>query len=209
MRSSPHWLKPLLFVICLLPALGVGYRALAGSLGINPVESLHHTFGDWTLRFLIVTLLITPLRLIPGMSWLSRLRRMVGLYAFFYASLHVAVYIMLDQQFDWPEIRDDIAKRPYITFGLSAYLLMVPLAVTSNATMKRWLGNNWKRLHQFIYLITTLGILHFFLLVKADSREPWFYLAIFAVLLVLRVVLAGRKVANHRERLAENQHSED
>jgi sulfoxide reductase heme-binding subunit YedZ len=194
MHSTSHWLKPLVFMACLLPGLGVLHRTLAGTLGVNPVESLHHTFGDWTLRFLILTLLITPLRLIPGWNGLTRLRRMLGLYAFFYASLHVGVYLVLDQQFDWPEIWADITKRPFITLGISAYLLMIPLALTSTVASMQRMGIYWQRLHQLIYLVTALGILHFFLLVKVDVREPWFYAVIFALLLILRIALAGRKV---------------
>src|SRR5512143_532525 len=126
MRDPSHWFRPLLFVISLLPLMSVIYRGLFGSLGVNPVETLHHTFGDWTLRFLLFTLLITPLRLIPGWSWLSKMRRMMGLYAFFYATLHLIVYLAIDQQFDWSAIEDDITHHPYITLGMSAYILLIP-----------------------------------------------------------------------------------
>lgn len=195
MRDPSHWFKPLLFITSLLPLLAMIYRALFGSLGVNPVESLHHAFGDWTLRFLIITLLITPLRLIPGLNWLSKLRRMLGLYAFFYATLHLIVYLVIDQQLDWSAIGADIIKRPYITFGMSAYLLLLPLAITSNHALMTQLGSYWKRLHALIYLVATLGIMHFYLLVKADTREPLFYAVVFAVLVILRVLLAGRKAA--------------
>lgn len=197
MRAPLHWLKPLVFIACLLPALWVSLHALSGTLGVNPVESLHHAFGDWTLRFLLLTLLITPLRLVSGFHWVTHLRRMLGLYAFFYATLHLGVYLMLDQQFDWRDIWSDITRRPYIMLGISAYLLMLPLVITSNRAMKTWLGNYWKRLHQLIYLITLLGILHFYLLVKADTREPALYLLFFAVLITLRIVFSGRRAQKH------------
>jgi len=194
MRDPARWLKPLFFTVSLLPLLVLLFRALFSDLGVNPVETLHHTLGDWTLRFLIITLLITPLRLIPGWNWLSKMRRMMGLYAFFYATLHLIVYLAIDQQFDWSAIDDDITHHPYITLGMSAYVLLIPLAITSNHTMINRLGNYWKKLHRMIYLITALGILHFYLLVKADTREPLFYAGLFCVLLILRLLLAGRKV---------------
>jgi len=193
MRDPSHWFKPLIFIASLLPMLVMIYRALLGTLGVNPVETLHQTFGEWALRFLIFTLLITPLRLIPGWSWLSKVRRMVGLYAFFYATLHLAVYLILDQQFDWYAIWSDFHKRPAMTLGMIAYLLLLLLAATSNQVMMRWLGSYWKRLHSLIYLITALGILHFHLLAKAVIREPTILAAIFSVLVFLRILLAGKK----------------
>ncbi len=193
MRDPSHWFKPLIFVISLLPLLSMIYRGLFGTLGVHPVETLHHTFGDWTLRFLLFTLFITPLRLIPGWGWLLKLRRLLGLYAFFYATLHLVVYIVIDQHLDWSEIWSDIIKRPYITLGMSAYLFLLLLALTSSHDMAHRLGAYWTRLHSLIYPITLLGILHFYLLVKADVREPLIYGAIFAVLMILRIVLAGKK----------------
>lgn len=207
MHTSLRWLKLLVFIACLLPALWVSFHALSGTLGVNPIESLHHTFGDWTLRFLLLTLMITPMRLIPGFHWVTNLRRMLGIYAFFYASLHLNVYLMLDQQFDWTEIWGDITKRPYIMLGISAYLLMLPLVVTSNRAMRTWLGSYWKRLHQLIYLITMLGILHFYSLVKADTAEPTLYLVFFIVLIILRIVFSGKRTKSHAQYKETHHHN--
>ena len=208
MHTTSRWLKPLVFVACLLPALTVLFRALSGTLGVNPVESLHHAFGDWTLRFLMLTLLITPLRLIPGWNWLTKLRRMTGLYAFFYATLHVSVYLMFDQQFDWPEIRADITKRPFITLGVTAYVLMIPLVITSNKAMMNRMGSYWKKLHLLIYVVTTLGILHFFALAKVVTYEHWIYAGIFALLVLLRIMLDGKKVPRDKSSPNGNNHDD-
>lgn len=206
MRDPARWFKPLLFGVSLLPLLWLVDGWVSDGLGANPIESLHHTLGKWTLRFLMFTLLITPLRLIPGWSWLTKLRRMLGLYAFFYASLHLSVYIMLDQQFDWPAIWADITQRRYITLGISAYLLMIPLVITSCAALRERLGSHWSILHKLIYLITLLGILHFYLLVKADTHEPLFYGVIFGVLLLLRFALDGKGVQKKRPAMNSEHH---
>lgn len=207
MRTSLRWLKALVFIACLVPAVWIIFNAIAGTLGVNPIESLHHTFGDWTLRFLILTLMITPMRLLPGFHWVTNLRRMLGLYAFFYASLHLSVYVMLDQQFDWMEIWADITKRPYIMLGISAYLLMLPLVITSNRATKTWLGSYWKRLHQLIYLITLLGIFHFYSLVKADTTEPTLYLVVFIILIILRIAFSGIRIQKPAEYKETHHHN--
>ena len=181
-------LKPLLFIISLLP---VGYLT-AGLfydwLGANPVETIIRNLGDWTLRFLLITLAISPLRRLTGMAQLLRLRRMLGLYSFFYGLLHLSIYIGLEQTFDWQEIISDILERPFITVGMLSFILLIPLAATSTTAAIRKLGKNWLRLHQLIYPIAILAILHFWWLVKADTREPLIYAIILAILLIERVL---------------------
>lgn len=179
--------KPLLFVFCLVPVgLGV-WDGLTGQLGANPIEEITHRTGDWTLRFLLISLSITPLRKILKRSALVRYRRMLGLYAFFYACLHFLTYIVLDQFFDFHEIGKDILKRPYITIGFSAFLLLIPLAITSTNAMQRKLGKRWKQLHQLVYVAGLLGVLHYAWLVKADYSRPLMYALIFIFLLSVRV----------------------
>ena len=186
-------LKPLLFIISLLP---VGYLT-AGIfydwLGANPVETIIRNLGDWTLRFLLITLAISPLRRLTSMAQLLRLRRMLGLYAFFYAVLHLVIYISLEQSFDWQEIISDILERPFITVGMLSFILLIPLAATSTTAAIRKLGKNWLRLHQLIYPIAILAILHFWWLVKADTREPLIYAVILALLLFERLLRFWQK----------------
>jgi sulfoxide reductase heme-binding subunit YedZ len=179
--------KNFLFVVCLVPFFVLIFNTVTGNLGTNPIEKIRLFTGDWTLYFLLITLGVTPLRKISGWNGLIRYRRMLGLYAFFYASLHFLSYIILDQFFDWEEIWLDVLKRPYITIGTAAFLLLIPLAVTSTNNMMKRLGKNWKRLHSLIYLVTTLGVLHFLWLVKADIREPVLMGIILISLLVLRL----------------------
>jgi len=180
-------IKPVLFLVCLLPFFNLVYQAFLGSLGTNPVEEITHRTGDWGLRFLLITLTVTPLRRISGWSWLLKLRRMLGLYAFFYAVLHFITYIWFDQYFDWMEILLDIPKRPFITVGFAAFVLLIPLAMTSTRGMVRRLRKNWVRLHRLVYLIACLGVLHFTWLVKADIQEPMIYAILLFLLLGYRV----------------------
>ncbi len=180
--------KPFVFAICLLPAVALVYAAFTDGLGADPIEKLTHTTGDWTLRFLMITLAVTPLRQLTGWHTLIRLRRMLGLYAFFYAVLHFSVYIVLDQFFAWTFIVEDIAERPYILVGFTAFLLLLPLAVTStNAMVRRLGGRRWQRLHRLVYAIAVLGVLHFLWLVKADVSEPAIYAMILTFLLGYRL----------------------
>ncbi len=181
-------LKPLLFIISLLPAAYLTAGIFYDWLGANPVETIIRNLGDWTLRFLLITLAISPLRRLTGMAQLLRLRRMLGLYAFFYAVLHLVIYISLEQSFDWQEIISDILERPFITVGMLSFILLIPLAATSTTTAIRKLGKNWLRLHQLIYPIAILAILHFWWLVKADTREPLIYAVILALLLFERLL---------------------
>ena len=191
-----RWLKAVLFLVCLLPlgmmvleAFGVGGL----SLGANPVEELIHRCGKWGLKFLLITLAITPLRRVTGKAWLLRFRRMLGLFAFFYILLHFLVYAGLDQGFMLAIILEDIAKRPYITVGFTALVLLIPLAVTSTNGMIRRLGRRWQKLHRLVYPVAILGVWHFYWQVKLDTLEALIYAVILALLLGYRLVLAWRK----------------
>lgn len=186
-------IKPVLFTVCLVPFIALVIGAVNNTLGTNPVETMTHETGEWTLRFLLLTLMITPLRRLSGKSWLIKLRRMLGLYAFFYACLHFITYIWFDHYFDWVEIIKDIPKRPFITVGFSAFVLLIPLAVTSNNKMMRRLKKNWVKLHRLVYVIAVLGVLHFLWLVKADTLEPLIYAGILLILLGYRAYYQRRK----------------
>jgi sulfoxide reductase heme-binding subunit YedZ len=188
-------LKTLLFALCLSPTALLGWQFYAGELGANPIEALTGGTGQWTLRLLLITLLMTPLKRITGWYWTVRVRRMLGLFAFFYACVHLMAYLWLDQFFDWHEIWLDILDRPFITVGMLAFVLLLPLAVTSNRFMVKKLGRNWKRLHRLAYFIPVLGVLHFWWLVKADIREPAIYALLLGALLVLRVPEIRRRAA--------------
>jgi sulfoxide reductase heme-binding subunit YedZ len=180
-------LKTLFFIASLLPLLWLGYGAFSGSLGANPIEAITRSLGDWALRFLLLTLTVTPLRKLSGWRWPLRLRRMLGLYAFFYVLLHLSSYIVLDQFFYWPEIWGDIVKRPYITIGMACFLLLIPLAVTSTNGWMRRLGRNWLRLHKLVYPIAIGAVLHNLLLARVITLEPLLYAVILGVLLLARV----------------------
>ncbi len=177
-----------LFAACLLPALWLAWRAGAGDLGANPIETLARETGTWALRMLVATLAVTPLRRLTGWNSLTRFRRMLGLFSFFYATAHLLTYVVLDQFFDWPEIVADILDRPFITVGMATYLLLLPLAVTSTKGWQRRLGRRWKRLHRLAYVALPLAVLHYLWLVKADLREPMIYLVIAALLLGSRLI---------------------
>jgi sulfoxide reductase heme-binding subunit YedZ len=179
-------LKPLVFVACLIPCGLLVWRMINNDLGANPVETITHFTGDWALRFLLITLSMTPLRIFTGNGQVLRFRRMLGLYAFFYTSLHFITYVWLDRELDMSTVLTDIAKRPYITVGFTAFVLLIPLAVTSTRGWIRRLGKRWLQLHKLVYIIATLGILHYLWLVKADIREPAIYGAILLVLLGIR-----------------------
>jgi len=180
------WIKPTIFILCLLPLAWLVFALLTDQLGANPIEELTRETGEWTLRLLLITLCMTPLRRITNWRWPLRVRRMLGLFAFFYACVHLTTYIWLDQFFDWSEILRDIYKRRFITVGMLAFTLLLPLAFTSTNAMMKRLGRNWTRLHQLVYVIPALGVLHFWWLVKADVREPLVYAVLLVVLLVMR-----------------------
>lgn len=188
--------KPIVFAASLIPFawLLCGALGLFGiGLGADPVKKLEHECGTWALNFLLITLLVTPLRQLTGLSHLPRLRRMLGLFAFFYAVLHFTVYLTLDLEFNFRTLFADIAKRPYITIGFLALVLLIPLAVTSTNKMMRRLGRRWQKLHRLIYVIAVLGVWHFYWQVKRDIREPLIYAGILAVLLGYRWFKRRRK----------------
>jgi sulfoxide reductase heme-binding subunit YedZ len=187
LQQRIRWSKPVIFLLCLLPLCLLVLRTVNNDLGANPVEALTHDTGDWALRFLLIALAVTPLRMLTGRNWLIRYRRMLGLFAFFYALVHFAIYLWIDQSFLWSEIFADILKRPYITIGFAAFLILVPLAVTSTKGMVRRLGKRWISLHRLVYASALLAILHFIWLVKADYREPGLYLVIFLLLMLFRI----------------------
>jgi sulfoxide reductase heme-binding subunit YedZ len=184
------------WLACLAPlAYLVGCFA-TDNLGANPIDFVTRTLGDWTLRFLLASLAVTPLRILTGQAWPITLRRLLGLFAFAYAVTHFSVWIGLDFFFDWALMAEDILKRPYITVGMTALLLLTPLAFTSTAGMIKRLGaRNWRRLHRLVYVAAILGVLHYLWLAKVGVRTPWIYAAVLAVLLGIRVVEAVRRRA--------------
>ena len=184
------WIKLLVFVLSLLPAAGLAAGLFTGGLGANPVEAITHSTGEWALRFLLLTLAVTPLRRLTGYGSLVRLRRMLGLFAFFYAALHLSTYVALDQFFDAAAIVKDVVKRPYITAGFLGFVLMAPLAATSTAGMIRRLGGRrWQQLHRLVYPCAIAAVVHFLWLVKADLTEPLLYAGVLTVLLGYRAAV--------------------
>ena len=184
-----RWTKVLVFVACLLPLCWAGWRAYNQNLTANPIEYITHFTGDWTIRFLVFTLAVTPLRKLLGLPDLIRFRRMIGLYAFFYGTLHFITYIWLDKFFDLAEMWKDIAKRPYITAGFTAFVLMLPLAVTSTTGwIRRMGGKRWQALHRLVYFSAAIGVIHYYWLVKSDIRLPAMYGALVGVLLGYRAI---------------------
>ena len=191
MRSvlNSAWTKRVLFLACLAPLAYLIWRAYERDLTANPIEFITHRTGDWTLRFVVLTLAITPLRKIPGFGPLIRFRRMLGLFAFFYGCLHFATWIGLDKFFDWSEMWKDVHKRKFITVGFTGFLLMIPLAVTSTTGWIRRLGGRrWQWLHRAVYLTAIAGVIHYYWLVKSDVRRPLRYAFLVAILLGWRIV---------------------
>ncbi|HZV98423.1 MAG TPA: protein-methionine-sulfoxide reductase heme-binding subunit MsrQ [Methylophilaceae bacterium] len=180
-------IKAVLFIAALIPLARLFWLGFQDNLGANPVEFVERSTGTWTLVMLMITLSMTPIKLLTGVAWQIQLRRMMGLFMFFYACLHFSTYIWLDHWFDWAEITKDIVKHPYVLVGFSAFVLTIPLAVTSNKAMIQRLRERWKMLHQLVYLIAILGVLHFWWLVKKDIREPLIYALVLAVLLGIRL----------------------
>jgi sulfoxide reductase heme-binding subunit YedZ len=193
--------KTLVHALALTPAAILAWQIReewltgTGGLGADPVAEIEHRLGLWALRMLMITLAISPLRQLTGQAVLLRFRRMLGLYVFAYATLHLTAYLVLDLRGYWAQIFEEIVKRPYITVGFAAWLLLIPLAVTSTKSAIRRLGRNWGRLHKLVYVIAVLAVLHFWWLVKSDIREPLLYAAILAVLLGWRL---GRKLISAR-----------
>jgi len=188
-----------------MPLARLAWKGTHDGLGANPIEFITLSTGTWTLVFLLVTLAITPLRRLTGQAWLIRFRRLTGLFAFFYATLHFTTYIWLDKFFDFPEMLKDIAKRPFITAGFTAFVLLIPLAATSTAgSIRRLGGRNWQLLHRLIYVSALGGVVHFWWKVKADTRQPAIYAAILAGLLGYRIIASwGSKV--HKSPTSEVQ----
>lgn len=181
--------KPVVFLACLGPLGHLGWKAYMGRLGANPIEVITHSTGDWILIFLLITLSISPLRKLTGMLWLIRYRRMFGLFAFFYATLHFLTYIWLDKFFDVHEMLADVAKRRFITVGFTGFVLLIPLALTSTqGWIRRLGGKRWQALHRLIYFSAIAGVIHYWWLVKADIRKPAQYAFILCLLLGYRIV---------------------
>ena len=201
-------LKVMVFVLCLGPAAILTWKGFHDLLGANPIDVITRTTGRWTLTFLLITLGITPVRRLTSMPWMIRFRRMVGLFAFFYGCLHLMTYVWLDKFFDVPEMLHDIVKRRFITAGMTGWLLMLPLALTSTTGWIRRLGGKrWQKLHRLIYFSAAAGVIHFIWLVKADLRKPLTYGAVLAALLVYRVIMwaVGRARANVNSKVVNEQ----
>ena len=199
-RGGWPFVKLFVFLISLLPLASIVSDAVQNNLGANPVQMLQYRTGDWALRFLLITLALTPLKILFGIVFQMRFRRMMGLFAFFYASLHLSAYVGLDQSFSWGYILEDVPKSPYILVGLSAFVLLLPLALTSTRRMIQRLGRNWQRLHRLVYVAALLAVVHFFWLVKADLREPAIYAGVLAFLLGVRIVHARQKAEVRRRK---------
>ncbi len=184
-----RYFKPLVFLACLVPLGRLAWRGFHAQLGANPIETITHGTGDWTLTFLLITLAVTPLRSLSRQYWLIRFRRMFGLFAFFYGFLHLMTYVWLDKFFDVHEMFKDIAKRRFITAGMTAFTLMIPLALTSTKwSIRQMGGKRWQALHRLIYFSAAAGVIHYIWLVKADKKKPLEYGAVLAALILYRLV---------------------
>ena len=193
--------KPTVFALCLTPVAWHVWLLFTGGLGANPIEATNRFCGEWALRFLLIALAVTPARELFGWSALARFRRMMGLFAFFYVFLHLSSYVVLDQFFHWPSIWEDIVKRNYITVGMVSFVLLLPLAVTSTkGWVKRLGGRAWKRLHRLVFPAAVLAVVHFYMMVRVDTREPLIYGAILALLLAVRSIGPLRRRLSRRRR---------
>jgi len=193
-------LKSVVWILCLLPLASLAHRFWTGDLTANPISFVTHTLGDWTLRLLLASLALTPLRILFGWGWQMPLRRLLGLFAFAYVCLHFSVWLVLDHFFDWREMGADIVKRPYITIGMLAFTLLVPLAATSTTGMiKRLGGATWRRLHRLVYAAAVAACLHYLWLAKKVLVLPYLYAAILACLLGVRIWDAARRAARRRQ----------
>jgi len=188
--------KPLVFLLACGPAAWLLVGALTNAIGPNPIEYIIRYCGDWALRFLLIGLAVTPIRLLTGWAEIGRVRRMLGLFAFFYVCLHIIAYVGLDQFFNWPAIWKDIVKRVYITVGMAAFLTLIPLAATStNAMVKRVGAKRWRQLHRVVYVTAIAGIVHFIMMLKAGYQEPAIYAGLLAAMLAIRAVKNGPEMA--------------
>jgi methionine sulfoxide reductase heme-binding subunit len=194
------YFKPIVFLAALIPLGRLAWKAYNSALGANPIQVITWSTGTWTLVFLMLTLSITPVRQVSKQYWLIQYRRMLGLFAFFYGCLHFTTYIWLDQFFDWHGMMLDVVKRPFITVGFTAFVLMVPLALTSTQRSIRWLGKRWQVLHRLIYATAVLGVIHYIWLVKKDLRKPLIYGSVLGVLLLYRIVVWAQKLVSSQRR---------
>jgi sulfoxide reductase heme-binding subunit YedZ len=197
------YFKPAIFLASLVPLGRLVWKAYNSDLGANPIQVITWSTGTWTLVFLMLTLSITPLRQLTKQYWLIQYRRMLGLFAFFYGCLHFTTYFWLDQFFDLHSIAKDIVKRPFITVGFSAFVLMIPLALTSTQRSIRWLGKRWQTLHRLIYATAILGVVHYIWLVKKDIRKPVIYAVVLGILLLYRVIIWLTEQGRVRERMGQ------
>ena len=186
-KKQMSWIKASAFLLASFPLIRLIWLGVHDNLSANPIEFIERSTGFWALLILLITLSLTPIRLITNRVWQLQLRRMLGLFMFFYACLHIAIYLWLDFSFVWADISKDIIKHPRILLGFFAFILTIPLAITSNKAMVRRLGERWKQLHQIVYLIAILGVVHFWWLVKKDIREPLLYASILVLLLAIRI----------------------
>ncbi len=199
-----RWLKPMVWILCLLPLALLLWDAAHHNLTANPILEVTHRTGLTTLILLLVTLAVTPVRRISGLLWLIQYRRLLGLFAFFYACLHLLVWVVLDQFFNLADMLHDIAKRPFITMGMLGWALLVPLAVTSTQGFIRRLGKKWALLHRLAYVCAAAGVIHFYWLVKKDVSEPLLYAAVLAILLGYRLVYYLRNRSRQTAMVAES-----
>ncbi|HSI38197.1 MAG TPA: protein-methionine-sulfoxide reductase heme-binding subunit MsrQ [Methylotenera sp.] len=186
-KTQMQWIKAFVFALCLVPLVRLFWLGFHDDLSANPIEFVERSTGFWALFILLATLALTPVRLITGRVWQIQMRRMLGLFMFFYACLHISTYLWLDFSFDWTDITKDIAKHPRILVGFAAFVLTIPLAITSNNAMVRLLRERWKKLHRLVYLVAILAVIHFLWLVKKDITEPLLYAMILFVLLGIRI----------------------
>lgn len=187
--------KPVVFVLCLTPLMWLAWKMGFGGGGANPVETINRFLGDWTLRLLLITMTVTPLARLTGNAGIVRYRRMLGLFTFFYAVLHVTNYVTIEQSLIWADIAADITKRRFITVGMITFLMLIPLAATSTAGMIRRLGaGRWKKLHRLVYAAGVGGVIHYMMMVKADLRLPLIHAAVLALLLAIRLFYRMRRI---------------
>ncbi len=206
-QTQIGWIKAAVFILCLGPLARLVIGVVTDALGANPIEVIARSTGTWTLTLLMITLAVTPLRQLVGWNWLLRMRRMLGLYAFFYAVLHFITYVWLDQFFDLAAMVKDVIKRPFITVGFTSFLLLIPLAATSTDAMVKRLGaKNWLALHRLVYAVAVGGVVHFWWLVKSDITQPAIYAAVLTVLLGMRMLfLARARPAGARRRAVRSR----
>lgn len=206
-KQQLGWIKAVLFLLALIPLARLVWLSMNDNLTANPIEFIERSTGTWALIILLITLAMTPIRLLTGIAWQIQLRRMMGLFMFFYACLHFTTYLWLDHWFDWSEISKHIIKHPYVLVGFAAFVLAMPLALTSTNGMMRRLGARWKQLHYTVYLVAILGVLHFWWLVKKDIREPLIYALILSVLLGVRIYYKFKKRLENRVGSKDNLQS--